>query len=396
MASGPYFDKRRGTYTVQWFDGRRWTRTTVCRAAGWKPGQPRPRKDPPEALAAVKEFSDREKQARSREPSDPRRTVAEFLADYRVAYERSQAQGSLRQLDQVVRTFTDWCGRAKVVRLDDVNPAACQRFLDDRAGAMSRKTGQPIAPRRLAQERALLSGAWKRAAKLGEIPANPWTPTAAPGWDKERRRRRHHPSWTPDEFARLYQAARPWLRDILTLGVQTGIRVSALLSLEWRDVHWANDEGKGFGEIEVRPEWDKGGKGYRVPISAKCHDLLMRRQADRRSRSDRLLTGQAGKPTRMTTTATGIIRACHRAGLPEPKSPNHHMRRTFGRWAVLGHLTGRPIPLYVVSRWMGHSSVQITEDYLDVRSDEGQDWMAEFKPGRAAQAPGVRNDSRGQ
>src|SRR5690242_10390542 len=75
MASGPYFDKRRGSYNVQWFDGRRWTRATVYRVPNWKPGRPEPKKVPPEALAALKVYADREKAARQRVAIDPAATV---------------------------------------------------------------------------------------------------------------------------------------------------------------------------------------------------------------------------------------------------------------------------------------------------------------------------------
>ena len=79
--------------------------------------------------------------------------------------------------------------------------------------------------------------------------------------------------------------------------------------------------------------------------------------------------GEVGKAVRL---------ACERAGLPRPDAPCHALRRTFGRWAVLGHLTGRPVPLYVVSRWMGHHSVEMTERYLDLSRESSQEWMARW------------------
>jgi integrase len=379
MASGPYFDKRRGTYSVQWFDGRKWTRARVWKIAGWRKGTAEPKKVPPEALAALAVYAERERAARSRRPIDPGRTVADFLGIYQGVYAQARAAGSARQLTQAVRQFLAWCESRRIVKLADVVPSTCQAFLDHRAGMTSRKTGGTIAPARLNQEKGLLSGAWSRAVKLRELPENPWRHAEAPGWEKHRRRRERRPSWSPEEFEKLLAASRPWLRDILVLGTQTGLRISALLGLEWRDVHWSRD-GKGLGEIEVRPELDKVGRGYRVPVSSKAHDLLMRRSLDRRAKTDRVLTGLSGKPTRITTTATGIIRACARAGLPVPKSPNHMMRRSFGRWAILGQLTGRPVPLYQVSRWLGHSDPRTTLIYLDVREEESQDWMAEFGP----------------
>jgi integrase len=169
------------------------------------------------------------------------------------------------------------------------------------------------------------------------------------------------------------------------------------LGLEWRDVRWAKD-GPHFGELELRPELDKVGKGYKVPMSRTAHDLLARRFVHRNADLTLILVGYQGKPTNLRATYKAIIAACHRADLPRPLLPNHHMRRSFGRWAVMGHLTGRPVPLYVVSKWMGHASVKMTEDYLDVHTDESQQWMAEFAPTseRHEGDPGLRKDSGGQ
>jgi integrase len=396
MASGPHFDRRRGSYTIQWFDGRRWTRATVCKIPHWKPGSPRPKKDPPEARAALKTYADRERAARQNRPAEPARTVADFLTAYRVAYAREQARGSVLQLDQVHRNFLAWCEAKKIRTLEDVTPSTCQGYLEHRASMISRKTKQPISPKRLVQERGLLSGAWTRAVRLREMPTNPWGATQAPGWDRERRRKVRRPSWSPEQFAALHAAARPWLRDLLTLGVQTGIRISALLGLEWRDVEWATG-GPGFGLIRVRPEADKAGRGYAVPMSRTAHDMLARRFAGREAHARSVLTAARGGKIRVSVADRAIRAACRRAGLPEPSSPNHHLRRTFGRWAVLGHLTGKPVPLYVVSRWFGHSSVKTTEDYLDMTQDESQEWMTEHGPGRQDDPPPARpNDSGGQ
>ncbi len=385
MASGPYFDQRRGTFRVQWFDGKAWRRPVVYRIQPWKPGSPPPKKVPMEVHAALAAYGEREKAARKDRPTDPERTIVEFLAEYRTAYDREQAAASLLQLQQVHRRFLDWCETEKITRLRDLGPLPCQRFLDARAGVTSRKTGKPISPKRLNVERGLLMGAWTRAIKLGAVRENPWTATQAPGWDRQRRKRQRRPSWSPEEFDRLYEAARPWLRDLLTLGTQTGLRIAALIGLEWRDIEWAR-EGPGFGLIRVRPEADKVGRGYSVPISRKCHDMLIRRQAAKDAHERYVLTAARGGKIRVAVADRSIRAAARRAGLGDITSPAHMLRRSFGRWAVLGHLTGNPVPLYVVSRWLGHSDVQTSMIYLDITEGESQNWMAEQEP-RQNQSP---------
>lgn len=394
MASGPHFDRRRGHYTVKWHNGTRWVNKTVWKIPGWKPGREKPKKTPPEALAAVKVYADRERAARARGPAaiDAKRTLEEFLAAYLERYELERAAGSRVQLGYVVRAFLEWSSEAKVKHVHAITPLACRRFLEWRAKQESRKTGRPITPKRLELERAMLSGAWAKAVKVGELEANPWRLVETPGWEREKKKEVKLPSWSPGEFSRLFDASPPWLRDILTLGTQTGLRISALCGIAWKQVEWSKRPGE-LGLIRVPPALDKGGKGYTVPLSSKVHDMLARRAASSGDPESPVLTAKGGGPLTPPNAARAIRRACRRAGLKKPISPTHHMRRTFGRWAVHGQLTGRPIPLYAVSKWFGHSSIKMTESYLDMRADESQQWMADHSP--SAVVP-EGNDSGGQ
>jgi integrase len=363
MASA-IFDRRRGVWSVQWFDGRRRTRAKVYTMPRWRPGDPKPARTPIEVDRALVEYRERELAARGGYRADPEQTVREFLAAYRAGYAPTRRPGTVAEFDRAAAALLAWLDARGVARLAEVTPAACRAWVAGQVAAGD-------APATVRKRRALVAGAWGQAVADGAIDRNPWSSARPP----ERAARVRRPSWSPEEYRQVLEAARPWLRDVIALGCHCGLRIEALLGLEWRDIHWSAGE---LGEVEVRPELDKAGKGYRVPLHAVAHDLLARRRADagKAADRDRVLTGQAGRPSNRTITARAIGRACRRAGLEPPRSPNHCMRRTFGRWAVLGHLTGRPVPLYVVARWLGHSSTQMTEAYLDVRRDESAGWMS--------------------
>jgi integrase len=164
---------------------------------------------------------------------------------------------------------------------------------------------------------------------------------------------------------------------VLVLGTQTGLRITALTSIGWDAIEWPAEGQPGHGLLRVPPELDKVGRGYAVPLSRRAHELLARAFAERGDDGGPILRGKSIRRTVGTTTLSSIRLACARAGLPDPDSPNHHMRRSFGRWAVFGQLTGRPVPLYVVSRWMGHSSVAMTQRYLQLDDDTSAEWMSE-------------------
>jgi integrase len=352
-------NRQRRIYQIQWHDGRRWVRSKVgTLPAGAKDF---PKKDAPEILGALLKFQKSEDAASSSRDHSTPASLDEFLAAHRAFYEVARRPASLKALDHSIRVFHDFCKSSKIRSVGDVTPSLCDRFVTER------RKGHAIATVR--REVAILAGAWGRAVRNRAITDNPWTTVKVEGQANRRRS-----SWTPEEFARLTEACRPWLRDLMKLGVNTGLRVRALISLKWENVGWSTATDTGFGFITVPPELDKAKTGYSVPMSAACHDLLARLWAD--TDAEFVLAGDFGNPIRsIQGVGSAIHRACARAGLKKPDSPCHAMRRTFGRWAVLGTLTGRPVPLYVVSKWMGHHSVKQTEDYLDLSDVASQEWM---------------------
>lgn len=373
MASGPYPDPRRGTWAIQWFDGVRWRRTVVVKKpAGWKLGQPMPKTPPPAAKAALAEFIAKEAAARRRKGYQPDRPIGDFLRAYLDGYGVGREPASKVEAVKAVDIFLAWCAAHKVATLENVAAEICHRWMDERAATIAIHTKKPIAYATLKKERALLATAWSEALRRGQVDRNPWLTVEVPGKAAKKKRG----SWSPEEFGRLIAASNPWLRDFLVVGCYTGFRVEALQGIEWRDVRPPKPGGGGHGYLVVRPELDKTGKGYEVPIHAKVNEVIMRRFIHSRGGHERILSGMQGKPIGSgKSTGGAIILACAKAGLKKPDSPNHHCRRTFGRWAILGHLIGRPVPMYVVSRWLGHSSLKMTQEYLDMGEADSTEWM---------------------
>lgn len=331
-----------------------------------------PKKPPPEAMAALVEYTKREQEARERKSPAELQSVRAFLDTYRSLYATAMEPLSLVELDKAIKLFVDWCEENKVTRMDQIDSAACHRWVSHRARTTTVRTGKPIQHATLKKERALLAAAWSQAMMRREIKENPWATVPVPGKPTQKTRY----AWSVEEYQKLLAVCRPWLRDLLILGCHTGLRIKALRSLEWGDIAWAAAGEKGFGWVVVPPRLDKAKKGYRVPMSETLHDMLARRLLHRDPSIDHIVTGQGKRPIRTSSNSdTAIRRACRRAELKNPDSPNHHMRRTFGRWAVFGQLTGKPVPLYVVSRWLGHATVAMTLKYLDIRDDDSTRFM---------------------
>lgn len=367
MAIGPKWNKRRGTWYVQFWDGR-WRRKDVARAPRkWKPGDPEPRQMPPEAHAGYLYWSEVEKKARAMTLDRMPVSLRGFLEEHVASYLNPQTRASARD---TIEDFLAWCASRQISRFDQVGRDVCREWLDHVAVTPRAKTGKPFSLSTIRTRHGYLASAWGRLLRREKIKVNPWVNQEIRGEDRAKPRG----AWTRDQFDRLMAESEDWLREILIFGVQTGLRIGAIMRIEWE--HWVRPEpGEShFGYLHVPAHLDKVKEGYKVPVSRELYELLIARETTTRSRF--IMTGVRGKPLYgRSQTAKAIVSAARRARLPIPTSPNHHMRRTFGRWAVLGLLTGEPVPLYVVSRWMGHLNVATTLKYLDIEDAQSIRFM---------------------
>jgi len=330
-----------------------------------------PKNPPPEAKVALGVFQKKEDQARKRKGYHPDRLVAEFLQSHLDGYHIGRQPGSKLAMDQVAAVFLAWCDTNKIKKLEDVTSEACNQWMANRAATKAVRSGKVIEYATLKKELGLLATAWSEGLRRGNVESNPWKTVEVPGKPTNKKRG----SWSPEEFERLIAVCRPWLKDFLTVGCHTGMRAEALGGIEWRDVRHASEEAVGMGHLIIRPELDKTGKGYSVPIHPKVHDVIARRFVHSRFDHELILATQRGFAITKNVTDVAIRSACARAGLGNPDSPNHHCRRTFGRWAVHGHLTGKKISMYTVSQWLGHGSLQMTSRYLQLSEEDSSRFM---------------------
>lgn len=359
MALEPRWNPKRGTWQVQYWQGK-WRRKTVARAPkGWKVGDPEPAKTPPEAHAEYLRLCGVEKRAREGDITALPTSLRTFMEEHIETYTNPRTRETA---EHVIRRFIDWCESRKVTRYEQVTRKVCKKWVSHAALTLSLAT--------VATHRGYIAAAWGQQVKDEEIDKSPWKNVDPEGEDRTKPRK----SWTKEQFAQLKSHCDEWLADILTVGVNTGLRIRPLTLIQWEDWERPQSPAERFGQLNIPTRLDKAGKGYKVPVSRELHDVLFRREAT--IKSEFCVTGQGGRPILdRSHVAKSIVRACVRAGLPRPQSPNHHMRRTFGRWAVKGYLTGTPVPLYIVSKWLGHIDPTTTLRYLDLDERESVSFM---------------------
>ena len=139
----------------------------------------------------------------------------------------------------------------------------------------------------------------------------------------------------------------------------TGIRRSALLSLEWRDIDFQN------GFVVLRGEAAKSGKTERIPMSSSVQ-AIFEELRDSHIRPD----GPLIWPTREGTKRSGlprdfVRRIRERADLPENFRFLHGLRHNFAsRLASSGR-----VDLYTLQHLLTHESPEMTQRYAHLMDE---------------------------
>lgn len=353
MASLSY-DQARGMYRV-------WFRTITGRASRTvgrlPPGTPRPRRDPASVLASLAEIEENELKA-GPDGSPAAVRLDEFFRAHREHLRPTHRPGTIDGHRHAENRFHRLTG-GKHRFVAEVDDAVAGAFVRAGVDALSRGT--------ITTTLGYLSGAWQWAVERGWAASNPWMIAGeVPEYGEEARRL----SWSPAEYESLMRHPRAWLRDVLSVGCHTGLRIGELCAMDWS---WVKDEGR-RGVVRVPSSVAKNGRERRVPLQSAARETLGRVRAERGGHG-RVLLSHTGAALSRSFAIVSIRRACERAGVTVAGS--HAMRRSFGRWAVLGQgpFEGKPVPAFVVSRWLGHSSIQMTEKYLALSDQASDDWM---------------------
>ena len=155
----------------------------------------------------------------------------------------------------------------------------------------------------------------------------------------------------------------PFWWGVAMLSLQTGMRIGEVLALTRGDIDF---QGR---VIHVQ----QGKTGSRmVQMNDIAEDVL--KQAMRRSESALLFPQRNGEPV-LTTTASNLFSVVVKElGLNPKGTPRsqkvvfHTLRHTFASWLVM-----EGIPLFTVSKLLGHASLTMTYRYAHLAPDNQKD-----------------------
>ncbi|MDH4186041.1 MAG: tyrosine-type recombinase/integrase [Nitrospira sp.] len=152
---------------------------------------------------------------------------------------------------------------------------------------------------------------------------------------------------TEDEEVRLFQAAPPWLQEIMAFALNTGMRQGEILALQWQDVDFYR------GTLVVMKS--KNRERRTIPLNNIVFALLTEKKAAGREDGPVFVTGQ-GNPLKVRYLVRTFTKARNRAGIQDFRF--HDLRHTFA-----SRLVQRGIDLYKVQRLLGHKTGIMTQRY---------------------------------
>lgn len=151
-----------------------------------------------------------------------------------------------------------------------------------------------------------------------------------------------------EEEPRLLQGCAPWLYDLVTFALHTGMRMGEILELTWRGVD--------LNRRTVMVVRSKNGERRTIPINETVLSVLRQKCKVRSLSTDLVFSSQV-----FTSMESGHLRRSFRVALGKARIEDFHfhdLRHTFAT-----RLVQAGVDLYKVQRLLGHKSPIMTQRY---------------------------------
>jgi len=285
-------------------------------------------------------------------PEAQQRTVTELLDRY--LSEHAARRANYPRERTSVKTLKAFFGTAT---LDHVTPKRIvayknQRYIDG------------VKPATINRELASLKKAFNLARREWEWCTD--NPVCRVSMERENNMRDR---WlTVDEETRLFNAAGPWLRELMLFAIHTGMRMGEILGLTWAGVD--------LFRRTVTVFKSKNGERRTIPLNQTALALLKHKYGCRSVETQLVFPSEA--QTRLN--ASNISRSLNLA-LEKVKMTDFHfhdLRHTCATRMIQGG-----VDLYKVQRLLGHKSPIMTQRYAHHYPESLRDGVEALDVGRA-------------
>jgi len=262
------------------------------------------------------------------------KTFAEiYLQDYAMVVKKSWRADKSR-LEPLVQHFKD-------IELSKIAPSMIQRF-------MARRQKEGNSRSTVNRYLALLKKMLNIAIEEGYLEHNPVTKIKFFS-EKDNLKER---ILSEEEEKRLMDESSVHLKSIVTVALNTGMRLGEILNLQWDQID--------FQDRSLCVEKTKSGRSRTIPINPLLFKELQMLRSECGQSPHVFPNPDTGKP--LTTVKTGFKAACRRAGIEGLRF--HDLRHTFG-----SRLVQKGVDIETVRSLLGHSSITITQRYVHTTDD---------------------------
>ena len=160
----------------------------------------------------------------------------------------------------------------------------------------------------------------------------------------------------PDEAEKLNLKLPAWLKPIVIVGCQTGLRAGNIVGLTLSQVDFAANR------INIQSDEMKNDSPMTIKMTNAVRDTLLKVIKSRKIISPYVFTDEKGNPYSTNAVSMAFKRACERAKVKDLHF--HDLRHDFATLLISNN-----VDLYRVQHLMGHKDTRMTQRYAHLLPD---------------------------
>lgn len=220
------------------------------------------------------------------------------------------------------------------------------------------KRKKKVGPSSVNRELAFLSASFNKAYKLwGWCKENPVSKIKR---DKETKRVKY---FSETEFQEIFNHSTEWVKPLVLLAKNTGLRKSNVVSLKWSEVN-LNDR-----LIILDGAVMKNSHCLGVPLNSVAWDVIKDQRRNQKLHSSYVFCKDNGEPYTGWGVYQAFKKACIKAKLPDFRF--HDLRHDF-----CSKLVQSGVDLYTVKELVGHKDITTTQRYAHLSKAKLKDAVA--------------------